>query len=101
VTRQNVLLVGDAAGQTHPITGAGVFQAVICGRMAGNWAARAVKAGNLGLLSEYEKEWRDLFGEALERAFRRRQLLEQEWDQLEEIIKYCWIAYREYYTTLT
>ena len=97
VTCQNVLLVGDAAGQTHPITGSGVFQAVICGRMAGNWAARAVEAGNSGLLSGYEKEWRDLFGEAQERAFKRRQLLEQEWDRLEEIIKYCWIAYREYY----
>ena len=97
VTRRNVLLVGDAAGQTHPITGAGVFQAVTCGRMAGNWAARAVEAGNPELLSEYEKEWRDLFGEAQERAFNRRQLLEQEWDRLEEIIKHCWIAYREYY----
>lgn len=101
VIYENIMLVGDAAGQTHPITGAGVSQAVICGRMAGNWAARAVEEGDLGLLSEYEKEWRDLFGDTLKRAFTRRQLMEKEWDRLEEIIKYCWIAYREYYNTLT
>lgn len=96
-THENILLVGDAAGQTNAITGAGVFQAVMCGCMAGKWAALAVESGDLNLLSEYEREWRDLFGETLERAFKRRQLLEQEWDRLDEIIKYCWIAYREYY----
>ncbi len=39
--RGNLLLVGDAAGQTHPVTGAGIFSAVTCGAMAGRWAARA------------------------------------------------------------
>ena len=97
VTRDNVLLVGDAAGHTHPITGAGVSQAVICGRMAGRWAAHAIESDDLGLLSEYDKEWRDLFGPTLDRAFKRRQLLEKEWDRLEEVIKHCWVAFREYY----
>ena len=40
----NILLVGDAAGHTHPITGAGIFTAVSCGKMAGNWAAKALKS---------------------------------------------------------
>jgi len=97
VTRKNILLVGDAAGHTHPITGAGVPQAVICGHMAGKWAARAVEAGNMDVLSEYEKDWREFFGDTLERAFKRRQLLERDWERLEDIIKYCWIAYSEYY----
>lgn len=97
VTSDNVLLVGDAAGQTHPITGAGVSQAVICGRMAGRWAACAIKNNDLGLLSGYEKEWLDLFESTLDRAFKRRQLLEKEWDRLEDVIKQCWIAFREYY----
>ena len=96
-THDNILLAGDAAGHTNPITGAGVPQAVICGRMAGKWAARAVKAGNMGLLSEYDKDWQGLYGDSLARAFERRQLLERDWDRLEEIIKYCWIAFREYY----
>lgn len=97
VTKGNILLAGDAAGHTHPITGAGVAQAVICGEMAGRWAARAVESGDPGLLAEYENEWRDLYGDAQERAFKRRQLLEEEWERLDEIIRYCWIAFREYY----
>jgi geranylgeranyl reductase family protein len=96
-THDNVLLAGDAAGQTNPISGAGVPQAVICGRMAGKWAARAVETGNMGLLSEYDNEWQGLYGDSLARAFERRQLLERDWDRLEEIIKYCWIAFGEYY----
>jgi len=97
VTRGNVLLVGDAAGHTHPITGAGVSQAVIGGRMAGKWAARAVEAGDLSLLGAYEEEWRELFGDAQARAHRRRKELEQNWDDLETVVKTSWIAFREYY----
>jgi hypothetical protein len=32
---QNILLAGDAAGHTHPITGAGILNAVIGGEIAG------------------------------------------------------------------
>lgn len=93
----NVLLVGDAAGQTHPLTGAGIVQAMICGRKGGKWAARAVETGDLDILSRYEKDWRDYFGDTLERASKRRQKLEHEWGRLEAIIKSCWVAYKGYY----
>jgi len=33
----------------------------------------------------------------LDRAFKRRQLLEKEWGRLDEIIRHCWVAFREYY----
>jgi digeranylgeranylglycerophospholipid reductase len=97
VTAGNVVLAGDAAGQTHAITGAGVPQAVTCGRMAGRWAARAAKANDLSLLQHYESEWRDLFAETLTRAHRKRQLLESRWADLDDIVRSCWIAYRQYY----
>ena len=97
VTKGNVLLVGDAAGHTHPITGAGVSQAVIGGRMVGKWAARAVEAGDLSLLGAYEEEWRELFGDAQERAHRRRKSLEENWGHLETAVRTSWIAFREYY----
>ena len=38
----NILLAGDAAGQTHPITGAGILNAVMAGEIAGKVAAEAV-----------------------------------------------------------
>jgi len=94
---ENILLAGDAAGHTHPITGAGIPQAVIGGRMAGKWAADATVSGDMSLLANYESEWTELFGETLERGFSRRQLLERNWDRLEEIIKRCWVTFREYY----
>jgi digeranylgeranylglycerophospholipid reductase len=93
----NTLLVGDAAGQTHPITGAGIFSAVMCGKMAGQWAARAVREKDHSLLQRYEDEWRDLLGETLERASRRRRFMEANWARFDEIIKSSWIAYRDYY----
>ena len=96
-TQGNVILVGDAAGQTHPITGAGVTQAIICGRKGGRWAARAVETGDMDVLSGYEKDWRDHYGDTLERASKRRQRLEREWGRLESVIKSCWVAYKEYY----
>jgi len=94
---ENMLLVGDAAGQTHPITGAGVPQAVVCGRMAGEWAARAAGERDEAVLKGYEEEWKDLYGQTLERGMMRRELMEREWDRLEEILPYCWVGFREYY----
>ncbi|MBI5579584.1 MAG: NAD(P)/FAD-dependent oxidoreductase [Deltaproteobacteria bacterium] len=93
----NTLLVGDAAGQTHPITGAGIFSAVVCGKMAGQWAARVVREKDHRLLQRYEDEWRDLFGETLVRASRRRRFMEANWTRFDQIIKSSWIAYRDYY----
>jgi flavin-dependent dehydrogenase len=92
-----MVLAGDAAGQTHPVSGAGVAQAVICGQMAGKWAARAIESKDMGLLFEYDREWKELYEETQERGFNRRKLMEKEWDHLEDIIRHCWIAFKEYY----
>jgi flavin-dependent dehydrogenase len=93
-----IYLVGDAAGQTHPITGAGIAQAVLGGRMAGKHAARAVKAGDpaSGAMA-YQEEWRDRFGESHEKAWNRRLLLESRWEDLENLIRRCWVTFREYH----
>ncbi|MGC8490994.1 MAG: geranylgeranyl reductase family protein [Syntrophobacteraceae bacterium] len=94
----NILLAGDAAGHAHPITGAGIPQAVIGGNMAGKWAAHAVDRADWGKLAGYESEWREFFGETLEKASSRRRLLESKWDRLEEIVKYCWVTFKEYHS---
>ncbi|MEW6347445.1 MAG: NAD(P)/FAD-dependent oxidoreductase [Thermodesulfobacteriota bacterium] len=43
----NVLLAGDAAGLTHPISGAGISQAVVSGALAGRTAAMALQCPEL------------------------------------------------------
>jgi digeranylgeranylglycerophospholipid reductase len=93
----NILLAGDAAGHTHPITGAGIFTAVSCGRMAGSWATEAIIKDDLKILAGYDDEWQDLFGHTLNRAHEKRRLMEREWDRFHQIIKSCWIGFREYY----
>ncbi|RJR52281.1 MAG: NAD(P)/FAD-dependent oxidoreductase [Desulfobacteraceae bacterium] len=97
IVKERYMLAGDAAGHTNPITGAGVFQAVTAGNMAGRWAAKAVRENDPSLLAGYEEEWRDLFEETHQRAFRRRLLLEREWERLDQVIRKCWVAFREYY----
>lgn len=97
VVRGNVLLVGDAAGHTHPITGAGVFQAVHGGNLSGAFAARAAAAGDMELLAGYQEEWDAFYGDTLARAASRRRLLEGHLGQLSDILKRCWIGFREYY----
>lgn len=93
----NVALVGDAAGHTHPITGAGISAAVVCGEMAGKWAARAVEKGDVSVLKNYDDQWQDLFKDTLERAHQRRQTMESGWRDFSRTVKSCWIAFREYY----
>lgn len=94
---ENVVLVGDAAGHTHPVTGAGIFAAVIGGRMAGRKAAAAVNSGDDRQLALFDEAWSDLFGDTLERAYERRRYMEENRRRLPDVIRKCWVAFREYY----
>lgn len=99
----NMLLVGDAAGMAHPITGAGISNAVICGRMAGEIAAKAVLKNNLDVLNEYEEECRLVLDESLMRASQKRKAMEARWsgsaddEGLSRALHSSWIAFEEYW----
>ena len=95
----NVLLVGDAAGQTDAITGAGIPQAVLCGKIAGEVAAKAIRKKDLMILNEYEKRWNGLFGDALKKASAKRKLLDDHWNEkeLDQIIRKTWVAFDAYW----
>jgi digeranylgeranylglycerophospholipid reductase len=69
-----VLLAGDAAGLTNPVTGAGIASAVQSGTMAGKTAVEFIN-GCAPALDEYEEELGDIFDAALGRALRRRREL--------------------------
>ena len=93
----DILLAGDAAGHTHPITGAGIFQAVMGGQMAGRWAARAVRENSLDVLQGYADEWNDFYGDVLSHAYNRRLDWEGFSGVLDQSINRFWIGFREYY----
>jgi digeranylgeranylglycerophospholipid reductase len=69
--RTAVLLAGDAAGLTNPVTGAGIASAVQSGALAGRAAADFLSDGG-GAIEDYEEELSDIFDAALNRALRRR-----------------------------
>ncbi|MCI2426029.1 geranylgeranyl reductase family protein [Candidatus Acetothermia bacterium] len=58
------LLVGDAAGQTKPTSGGGLYFGGLCARIAGEVGAQAVLSGDLSFaaLRSYERRWRKEIG---------------------------------------
>lgn len=70
-TADGVMLVGDAAHQTDPLTGGGILNAMRAGVIAGDVAAKATSAGNFSRkgLSEYETRWKEDIGKTIERSF--------------------------------
>ena len=76
----NLLVVGDAAGHVVPSSGAGIVPALICGRIAGEVAAKAV-LGNAyhseEFLAQYEMLWRKAIGRKFETAMALRRLAEE------------------------
>ncbi|MBV1736785.1 MAG: geranylgeranyl reductase family protein [Desulfarculus sp.] len=79
MAKARVLLAGDAAGLTHPVTGAGIPQAVFSGAEAGRAAAR-LAGGQAGAGREYQNEVLARYGKHLARGLAARQEMEREWD---------------------
>jgi len=97
----NVLLIGDAAGHAHPITGAGIFNAVMAGEIAGRIAAEAVERDDLRYLGNYETEWQEAFGKSLSYGALKREFLEKNWNKPEVdfagLIRKTWVGFKEYH----
>jgi geranylgeranyl reductase family protein len=98
VTQQgNMLLAGDAAGHTHPVTGGGIMNAIVTGQMAGERAAQAVINHDLKPLSHYPQQWQSLLGSYLDRATQQRKDMDHNWtynaQQFENLIRRTWISF--------
>ncbi|MBN2054055.1 NAD(P)/FAD-dependent oxidoreductase [bacterium] len=93
----SVLLVGDAAGHTHPITGAGIMPALLGGAMAGEAAAQMLLSGDEAFLEEYPARWRSRYGDDLDWALSKRWELELNWDRMPGSFKHYWAGFPEYH----
>jgi digeranylgeranylglycerophospholipid reductase len=98
-----VLLAGDAAGLTNPVTGAGIAAAVLSGQMAGE-ATAALHRGDQDATGAYVEELREMFGISLSRAvLRRRELLRAHANNelpSRQDMRQGWIAFPEYWSQL-
>lgn len=70
MVEDNVMIVGDAAGQVKPISGGGIFTGMAAARLAAEVALSAHESGEMSKksLSRYESRWKKGVGKELERA---------------------------------
>ena len=99
LTADNIAFCGDAGGLTHPVTGAGILNAIISGNLAGDYAADSVKASK-NFLNDYKEEVESIFKKpfltACEKRYRLYPLMNDEYG-ISEIIKFLWPSFEEYY----
>jgi flavin-dependent dehydrogenase len=76
---ERVLAVGDAAGQTKPTTGGGIFYGLLCAEAAAETALRAFQKGEFGLsvMRGYERAWRNKVGGEIKTGALFRRLAEK------------------------
>jgi digeranylgeranylglycerophospholipid reductase len=72
-----VMLVGDAARQSDPITGGGILNAMRAGVIAGEVAALAISKGDVSAqgLHSYEDRWRESLGKQLTRHYELKEFM--------------------------
>jgi digeranylgeranylglycerophospholipid reductase len=97
----DILFAGDAAGLTHPITGAGIAPAVVSGEQAGAFAAEYIHGGNSKALSDYTETLRDLYGASLSRALcKRREMASASNEHArcsEKFLRQHWTGFPDYF----
>ena len=89
----NLILVGDSAGQANPLVLEGIRYAIKFGRIAGKVSSDAIKSGNTNeeSLYPYEDNWRKEIESKINSASKIQSrwigLTDEEWDKELDIIK--------------
>jgi geranylgeranyl reductase family protein len=71
------VIVGDAAGQAKPTTSGGIYTSGMGGVLAGRAISKFLKTNNESDLEEYQKQWKNQFGEEFEKQIMARKVLER------------------------
>ena len=88
----NLILVGDSAGQANPLVLEGIRYAIMFGRVAGEVSANAIKSGDTSekSLIKYEENWKKAIQSKINSASKVQDrwitLSDEEWDKELEII---------------
>ena len=89
---ERLMVVGDAAAQTKPVSGGGLYTGMQAAECAGMTALEAMEKGNFSaqFLSAYEARWRAILGKEMERGYLLRKvfvrLSDKKLDQLGKAI---------------
>lgn len=88
-----VMIVGDAAAQTKPLSGGGLYTGMRSAECAGATAVEAVTENDFSssFLSKYEERWQSAIGKEIERGYLLRKVFtrlnDKKLDQVSRIIK--------------
>ena len=74
---ENIVIAGDAAGQSKPTTAGGIYSCGMGGIFAGNAITKYLESNNKIELEQYQKNWRDKFGKEFEKQRLARKILER------------------------
>lgn len=100
LARDNILLAGDAAGCTHPLTGAGIVNAVVSGQLAATAILNDVDRG-ASAATNYVKALTALLDEQLTKAYHKALTRNSYWiadpQKFSELIRCNWNLFPEYY----
>ncbi|MBI4201478.1 MAG: NAD(P)/FAD-dependent oxidoreductase [Chloroflexi bacterium] len=82
IVQDNVMLVGDAAGQVKPTSGGGIYPSLVSGRLAADVARDALAHEDVSerVLGAYPRAWDEVFG----REFRRGEDLRRVFTSLDD-----------------
>ena len=74
---KDIVIAGDAAGQSKPTTAGGIYSCGIGGIMAGQAVGEYLETHKLFHLQQYKKSWDDKFGREFEKQRLARKILER------------------------
>ena len=74
---KDIVIVGDAAGQSKPTTAGGIYSCGMGGIMAGNAIAKYLETNDDFQLMQYQKSWYSKFGKEFEKQQLARKVLQK------------------------
>ena len=67
---ERVILLGDAACQVKPWSGGGIVWSFAAAEIAARKIRKALKSGDMGILEEYDREWKAELAPLIRRGMR-------------------------------
>lgn len=97
-----VLLVGDAAGMTDAISGAGIISGILAGKLAAGVISDAVAEDDYSKekLKKYERLWKKVLERRLLRSLEKRKIVDKAYSsdaELEKVLPETWITFKEFW----
>lgn len=77
IVGNGIMLVGDAAQQTNPLSGGGIVNAMIAGKIAGEVAAEAIKNNDVSKkgMNSYYKKWMKCEGRNNRKSYKIKKVI--------------------------